>query len=103
MTRQPFPAFNFETQLGGSTFRLRFAWNSRFLFWVVDLLRADGTAICEGRKLLLGVPLYEDVVVDGLPAPAIIALAPSGDVQRIGFGDLGQRVGVYTIGAGNAV
>ena len=103
MKRQPFPAFSFEALLGGLPYRLRFAWNSRFLYWVVDLLRANGTPICSGRKLLLGVPLFQDVQVAGLPTPAIVALALSGDIQRIGFDDLGQRVGVYAIGGDRAV
>lgn len=99
----PFPAFSYEVLLGALSFRLRFRWNSRFAYWVLDLLRADGTALYEGRKLVLGDPLFTGVQLEGMPEPVLIPLGLPADGARVQFSDLGNGVAVYALGGAGAV
>jgi hypothetical protein len=92
-----FPAFAYEVLLGATSYRLQFRWNARFAYWVIDLTRADGSAVFEGRKLMLGDPLFQEVTHEGLPEPVLIPLDPSRSGGRIGFADMGNGVAVYAV------
>lgn len=81
----------FETELAGEIFSLKFDYNYRFDFFTVDLSK-NGEPIVYGEKIVYGIPLFSSVFDSRLPKANIVARDLSGSVDRIGWDELGTSV-----------
>ncbi|MFP7414366.1 phage baseplate plug family protein [Priestia filamentosa] len=75
----------FEIDLAGDTFVFQFNYNKTYDFFTVDLYDYKQNPLVIGEKLVLGVPLWSDLVSDNLPAPTLIPMDESGNTERITF------------------
>lgn len=55
--RQDVPAFEYEIELEGRTWRLGFVWNTRAALWHMDVKAQDGTTLLLGLPLVVDFPL----------------------------------------------
>lgn len=97
LLQQAAPAFSYAIQLGDNEYTLVFRWNTRFTYWSLSIYDAGGNALYEGRRVLLGQPVFADIVLDGLPLQDLFPYDSTGLVQRIARGDLGNAVNLYAI------
>lgn len=95
--QQAQPAFSYQIEIGGTTFGLFFAWNTRFKYWTVSIYDAAGNPIATGRKLSLDSPLLEFLPQENLPQQLLIAADLTGKIARIARDDLGVTVFPYAI------
>jgi hypothetical protein len=73
-TLQNFADYTEIVQLGGTTYRLRFAYNGRDSSWYVSLLGAGGDLLIAGVRVRLEWPLLRQHVGGELPLGELIVL-----------------------------
>lgn len=89
---QSLPAYSFEIAIDNTPYRLSFKWNSKFLFWTMDIATITGEVIIQGAKLNIQenvLRLYPD---PRLPKGAIVTLDTTQKLTTIGRDDLGTNV-----------
>lgn len=92
--------YDLSAQLDGQTFRFEFAWNARGGFWSFMLSAADGTPLLR-RRVVVGFPLTGRFTDVRLPPGALVALDTSGKNEDPGLTDLGGRVQLLYLEAGD--
>lgn len=88
--RSDVPAFEYEIELEGSTWRLGYVWNARASLWHMDVKAQDGT------PLLLGLPLVVDFPLL-LTYRSLLALPP-GEFFLVDLETTGEEAGRDTLG-----
>lgn len=85
----------FLFDLADETFLLEVNYNDVGDFFTIDLYGANENPIVLGEKMVLGMPLWCDIVNPNLPAPTLIPLDESGKEKRITFENFGETVFLY--------
>ncbi|MGC1137796.1 hypothetical protein V7E39_09560 [Bacillus sp. B38] len=85
----------FEFDLADDTFILRINYNQSDDSFSLDLYEQDMTPIVLGEKLILNVPLWDDIVNENLPAPALIPLDESNSETRVTYKNFMETVFLY--------
>lgn len=78
-------------QLGGTTYRLRFAWNARAASWFLTVLGAGGDVIIAGIRVRLEWPMTRQYVQVEMPAGELIVLDLVGSRAEPGRDVLGNE------------
>ncbi len=86
------PHQRFEVDLEGATFVLVLDWNQREGFWYASLELPDGTQLLDGRKVVLGVPMFRRLTDPRRPPGDLVFIDTSGADLEAGRLDLGTRV-----------
>lgn len=90
-------AFSYDVQLGDAQFNLVYKWNTRFKFWTLSVYTSDAVPLFEGRRIVLGQPVFIDVVQAGMPQPGLFPFDSTGKLLTLGRGDLGNAADLYAI------
>lgn len=91
------------TTLDGVTYVLRVRWNTRDAAWYLDAWERDGsTAIAYGVKIVVGIMLG-GAIAHPLFMSGVFALDTSKTDLDPGFNDLGSRVLLISVTAGDRV
>lgn len=85
-------AYQFQITLDGKIYIFVFRWNSVSEYWTFDILDFASTPIVVGIKLVINFPLIKRYASDLLPPGELIAVDPSGSLDRIGRYDLGDNL-----------
>ncbi|WP_419882795.1 phage baseplate plug family protein [Peribacillus sp. B-H-3] len=85
----------FQMDLAEETFTFEFNYNESADFFTVDLYDAAGNILVYGEKLVLGIPLWADIVNPHLPGPSLVPLDESGKEDRITYENFGVSVFLY--------
>ena len=83
-----FPSFSQMVALDGTSYWLRFQWNTRAQYWAMDMAAQDKTPIVIGLKLVLDYELIGAYHAIGTPPGELWALDSTGKLLRIGRDDL---------------
>jgi hypothetical protein len=98
-------SYSQRTQIEGVDYELRYAHNERTDSWTLDIaalgsVDADNVPIVTGRKIFIGDNLL-GYASDALTPPGLLlALSVDGTRRAPGLGDLGTRVNLYYLEAG---
>jgi hypothetical protein len=84
------PFITQTTALDGVSYQLTFRYNQRQLRYFMDIALADGTLLAAGAALVVGWPLFRNVIDPRMPQGAFIVVAQGADVTTPpAFGELG--------------
>lgn len=75
----------FEIDLANETFILGVNYNQSYDFFTVDLYDTNMNPIVLGEKMIINVPLWNDLTDSRLPAPTLIPMDESGKEKRITY------------------
>lgn len=90
------PHYEFEIDLEGTRYVFVLDWNSRDEAWYLSLALPDGTQILDGRRVVLGSPVFRRLTHASRPLGDLIFLDTDGTSVEPGRNDLGGRVvGIY--------
>ncbi len=94
--------FGLGVELDGKTYRLDFRWNPRCEQWVLNVLDGGGGVVVQGVRVVIDVPLLQRFGprVD-LPPGLLMFVDSSGDQVDAGLTDLGSRVQLFYLPAGD--
>jgi hypothetical protein len=98
-----------RTQLTGSDFELRFAWNGRAESWTLDIgaigdeSQAEPTPILAGAKLFIGHDLLGRCNHPMRPLGSLRAYSNDGSAQHPGLTDFGVRCFLAYLEPGEAL
>jgi hypothetical protein len=92
--------YDLSAQLDGQSFRFEFSWNARGGFWSFLLSAADGTPLLR-RRVVVGTPLTARFADPRLPPGELVALDTSGRSEDPGLTELGGRVQLLYLEAGD--
>lgn len=95
-TFQQFADYTEIVQLAGTTYRLRFTYNTRAASWYVTMLGAGGDVLLAGLRVRLEWPLRRQHVGADLPAGDLIVLDLLGLRREPGRNDLRDDVAPLT-------
>lgn len=87
-----FPHQAFPVELDGATYKIEALWSDRDEAWSISLLTAEEAPIVVGRKLVLGLPLFQRFKDARLPPGRLMAIDSTADRREAGLSDLGRRV-----------
>jgi hypothetical protein len=90
--RSDLDAYEFQIDLDGKTYLLRFRYNSRMNLWHMDVCRVDATEILAGIPLLTNCDLIGRYNVADRPPGDFLAYDESGGAKNAGRDDLGADV-----------
>lgn len=82
----------FDIDIAEDTFTMGINYNKTYDFFTVDLWDGEGNVIVLGEKMILNIPLFDDLIDDRLPAPTIIPMDESGKEKRITYDNFGVTV-----------
>lgn len=91
----------FDIDFESQTFTMAINYNRTFDYFTVDLWDADGNVIVLGEKLMLNIPLFDDLVDDRLPGLTIVPMDESGQEKRITWDNFYVTVFLYIDDLGN--
>lgn len=83
--------YSMSIKLSGSTYRLRFRWNSRQERWLMDI-GDDAGLILSSLVLNVGIALFRRYQSTRLPPGDLIVVDTTGANLEAGINDLGVRV-----------
>lgn len=93
--RSDFKAYNFQVDLDGQTYTLRFRFNTRMGRWIMDIADAAGVDILTGVVVLTNLPLTDQYLhLEAMPQGRFIAIDETGENKDAGENDLGNDVKV---------
>ncbi len=93
--------YQFDIQLGGTTYTMEIRYNNEFDYFTVDLSIGE-TIIINGEKILYGRELFQSH--KHLNVPSDIVVFDASDEQiRAGYEQLGETVFLYMMGEYNVV
>ncbi len=93
--------YQFDIQLGGTTYTTEIRYNNEFDYFTVDLSIGE-TIIINGEKILYGRELFQSH--KHLNVPSDIVVFDASDEQiRAGYEQLGETVFLYMMGEYNVV
>ncbi|MCY7919563.1 hypothetical protein P8917_00895 [Bacillus atrophaeus] len=85
----------FEIDLADGTFVMRINYNQTDDSFSLDLFDLDMEEIVLGEKLILNVPLWEDIIDDRLPAPSLVPMDESNTETRVSAENFMKTVFLY--------
>lgn len=91
-----------RTTIAGYLYEFEFFYNLEYDYFTVTLWQR-GVKLIENEKLILGSELFNDIRYIATPQARIIPLDVSGEVDRITFNNLGEKVFIYVIEEGDLV
>ena len=91
-TRQNLPIYSYTIDLDGTTYTLRYRYNSRMEKWFLDFRTETGESIVEGIPIVADWPIFDRFQDDRLPPGILFAFDTSGQAEDPGRYDLGNRV-----------
>lgn len=97
---EPHQAFPME--LDGATYKIEMLWSDRDESWSCSLFTGEDAPLVLGRKVVLGLPLFERFKDARLPPGKLIAIDTSSDRREAGLSDLGRRVQLVYLDASEA-
>lgn len=90
------PYFAFSVELEGITYQLVFRWNDRPQQWVIDVLDGGGTALVQGVRGVIDVPLLLRFGPRAdLPPGWLFLVDTTGQQLDATLDDLGSRVQLF--------
>src|SRR5687767_304749 len=96
-----------RTRIEGLDYTLRFAHNARSDSWTLDIDAIGGdqenVPIITGRKIFIGADLLSYASHELRPLGTLIALSSDGSRRAPGLNDLGTRVRLYYVEAGETL
>lgn len=85
----------FDINLGSQTFTMGLNYNRTNDFFTASLWDAAGKVIVLGEKIVLGVPLFNDLIDERLPGITIVPMDESGHEKRVGWDNFCVTVFLY--------
>ncbi|MEK5133206.1 hypothetical protein NST39_03905 [Bacillus sp. FSL W8-0645] len=85
----------FEIDLADSTFVFQINYNETDDSYSIDLYDMDFEPIVLGEKMILNVPLWDDIIDDRLPAPSLVPLDESNTETRLSSENFMKTVFLY--------
>lgn len=85
----------FAIDLEGDTYILGVNYNKTGDCYTVDLWDGSGDVIILGEKLILGVPLFSQLVDERVPVTSIVPMDESGKETRVSQNNFGKTVFLY--------
>lgn len=90
--RDDVEAFQYETELDGTTYQLTFSWNARAGQWYLDVRDASGGDLVLGLPLVVDFPLLQTYrSVEGLPPGELLVVDLEGRGGQPGLGEWNSR------------
>ena len=92
-----------RTSLGGVEYQLRYAHNSRTDTWTLDISAIGDSgvdAVMTGKKIFIGNDLLRYCLHPRRPTGTLVALSADGSRTAPGKDDLGGRVKIFYLAAG---
>ncbi len=83
--------YSADYRIGGATYNFTFNYNSEGDFFTVGLARGDETLVL-GEKIIFGRMLFASYFDERFPLAAIVPIDLSGQVDRVGWEELGNSV-----------
>lgn len=84
--------YTFDILLGNELFEFRIDYNNSCGFFTVSLSK-NGVTLCSGEPLVLGVPLFGDLLTRGnFPKVKIVPIDESGESTTVTFDNLSRTV-----------
>lgn len=93
--RSDFKAYDFQIQLEGATYTLRFTFNERMEIWIMSIADSADVEILSSIPIFTNLPLIQQFTIDGLPPGEFIALDETGENRDAGFNDLGNDIKLF--------
>lgn len=78
-----YPSFTEELEIDGTTYILKFNWNSRFSFWTISFYDVAQNPIVTGIKIVLNINLLAQFRAYAVPSGELRAVDASGNNRRI--------------------
>jgi len=85
-------AYQYQITLDGEIYIFVFRWNTVNEYWTFDILDFASNPIAVGIKMIINYPLIKRYASSALPPGELIAVDPSGKLERIGRYDLGENL-----------
>lgn len=85
------PEIEYEVELDGQVYRLRYKWVTRQERWMLDILTQAGEPLLTGKFLNVGMPMGWRYVDARLPRGNLMLVDNDGSGQECGFEELGFR------------
>lgn len=85
----------FDIDLANESFTMGINYNQTFDFFTVDLWDSERKVIVLGEKMVLGSPLFIDIIDERVPGPQLVALDESGKETRVTYENFGVTVFLY--------
>ena len=83
--------YTISTQLAGVTFVFDFVWNYRAVAWFMSIKSADGTALLDGKKVVTGASLNNQLITNGPMVGLLQVIDTEGAGGSPGIDDFGTR------------
>lgn len=90
--RSDVKAYEFQIELDGVIYTLKFHFNSRAERWVMDIADFGGTELITGLFLLTNIDLNAQFVGEDIPPGRFILIDETGAERNPGFDDLGNDI-----------
>jgi hypothetical protein len=85
----------FDIDLEEDTFTMGINYNQTNDFFSVDLWDGEGNVIVLGEKMILNIPLFEDLIDERLPGPQLVPMDEAGNEKRITYENFGVTVFLF--------
>lgn len=85
----------FEIDLANETFIMEVNYNQSHDFFTIDLYDMNRNVIVLGEKLVLDIPLWNDLTDKRLPAPSLVVSDESGRTKKITFDNFMVTTFIY--------
>lgn len=86
------PEYRVRVRLDGSFYFLTAKWNTRRLWWTIDMLDSNGDALVRGLRVCTGYDLLRAHKLVGFPPGALVAIDTRRTKTDPSRDDLGLRV-----------
>lgn len=90
--RSDLKAYEFQIELDGIVYTLKFRFNERMGRWLMDIADSISNELLNGIVLLTNVPLTDDYVVANTPPGRFFCLDKTGQNKDSGADDLGNDI-----------
>ncbi len=87
----------FAVNMAGAVLIFKVSWNPVAHGFFFDLLTRDGEPIIEGRKLVYGQDMLDNISDDRVPEKRIIPFDPSSHAKEIAFDNFMRSVKPYIL------
>ncbi|MFX3616218.1 MAG: hypothetical protein ACE3JK_01640 [Sporolactobacillus sp.] len=85
----------FDIDLEGDSYTMGVNYNKTGDFYTIDLWDGSGDVIILGEKMILGVPLFSQLVDPRVPVTSLIPMDESGKETRVSQSNFGKTVFLY--------
>lgn len=85
----------FDIDLEGDSFTIGINYNKTGDFYTVDLWDGSGDVIILGEKMILGIPLFSQLVDSRVPVTSLVPMDEAGIETRVTSSNFGKTVFLY--------